>query len=152
MCLKTHAKYVQFCRRQAKQAKEHRFLSPCPREHVIRAGLAIVATTTPVFLERAAAEQRSLFYTAAELRMSYQNVINNRFYQRRNEYELLLLFRQHQQKIHLATVQETANSSAYNHIFDFQRRGPPQRGHGNCCRFATSPTGVHQGALIYLDK
>ena len=43
------------------------FLSRRPRRNVVRAGLAIAAAT--VFLERAAAEQRSIFYTAAaELR------------------------------------------------------------------------------------
>ena len=30
-------------------------------------------------------------------------------------------------KMYLATVQETANSSAWNHIFNFQRRGPCRR-------------------------
>ena len=29
--------------------------------------------------------------------------------------------------MYLTTVQETANSSACNHIFNFQRRGPPRR-------------------------
>ena len=35
--------------------------------------------------------------------------------------------RREQYKIYLATVQETTNSSAWNHMFNFQRRGPPRR-------------------------
>ena len=45
-----------------------------------------------------------------------------------DEYGLLLILRRQQKiKIYLATVQETANSSAWNHIFNFRRRGPPRR-------------------------
>ena len=39
--------------------------------------------------------------------------------------QLLLLL--HQQKIYLAAVQKTVNSSAWNQFFNFQRRGPPRR-------------------------
>ena len=47
-----------------------RFLSRCPRWHLVRAGLAIAAAT--VFLDGAAEEQRSTLYTAvaAELRVN----------------------------------------------------------------------------------
>ena len=86
---------------------------------------------------------------AAELRATkiLQSIIKKTFlyikrrkpgiwYHTSTSYELLFLLQQ--RKIYLAEVQETANSSAYSHIFNFQRRGPPQRrGHGNCCRFAT---------------
>ena len=45
--------------------------------HLVRAGLAIAAAA--VFLNRAAEEQRSTFYTAvaAELRMSYEIMLKN---------------------------------------------------------------------------
>ena len=52
---------------------------------------------------------------------------------------------------YLASVRETANSSAWNHIFKFQQRGPPRRRARNCCRFAIL-TKVHQGAHICLAK
>ena len=39
---------------------------------------------------------------------------------------LLFLLRQHS-KIHLATVQRTANSSAWNHILKLRRGGPDER-------------------------
>ena len=49
------------------RATEVRFLSRCPRRHLVRAGLAIAAAT--LFLDTAAEVQRSKFYTvAAELR------------------------------------------------------------------------------------
>ena len=59
------------------RATEVRFLSRCPRMHLVRAGLAIAAAA--VFLNRAAEEQRSTFYTAvaAELRMSYEIMLKN---------------------------------------------------------------------------
>ena len=74
------------------------------------AGLAIAAA--PAFLERAVGEQQSIHYTdAAELRPSKisppQNVSKN--------------------EGSLATIQETAISSAWNHIFHIQQRGPPRR-------------------------
>ena len=56
----------------------------------------------------------------------------------RNEYQV----RREHQKIYLATVQETANSSAWNHIFNFQRRGPPRRRArkllSRCCTHGTA--------------
>ena len=105
------------------RATELRFSSRCPRRHLVHADLAIAAAT--VFLDRAAEEQIT-FYTdcccCIAIRVSYQITFKRKLV----SYELLLVLKQ-QFKIYLATVQETANSSAWNHISNFQRRGPPPR-------------------------
>ena len=71
-------------RRQSKHANELRFPSRLPRRHVVRAGLAITAAT--MFLERAAAEQRSIFCAAAaELRATKISVLFNNVSKKRNK-------------------------------------------------------------------
>ena len=81
-----------------------------------------------MFLERAAAEQQSTFYTAAAevpaTKVSFEeNIWKNRrepgIWYHTYEYELLLLLQQ--QRICLATVQETANPRTWNHTSIFRR-------------------------------
>ena len=80
----TVAKYISYCSRRTclvlvfqksglllplaptveTRATYVRFFSRCPRRHLVRAGLAIAATTA-VLLDSAAEEQRSTFYTVA---------------------------------------------------------------------------------------
>ena len=62
-------------------------------------------------------------------------------------YRLRSSFSSYSGKKHLATVQETENSSAWNHIFDLHRQGPPRRTVKVMSLFDTL-TGVHQGAHI----
>ena len=54
-------------------------------------------------------------------------------------------------KKNLDTVQETANSSDWNHVFKFRRRGRDERRSRKFCHFATQ-TGAHQWAHIYIAK
>ena len=103
------------------RATELRFSSRCPRRHLVHGGLAIAAAT--VFLDRATEEEQSTFYTdCCCCRPTYE--LPNHL-KKKVSYELLLVLQQ--SKMYLTTVQETANSSACNHIFNFQRRGPPRR-------------------------
>ena len=127
------------------RATELRISSRCPRRHLVRAGLAIAAAT--VFLDRAAQEQRSTFYTGCCCRATYE--LANHFlklvrrtsscsFYSSKEYTWL------QYKKSQNQVPRTAFST-----FDNEVR--LEGGHGNCCRLATL-TGVHQGAPICLAK
>ena len=68
------------------RATEFRFLSRCPRRHLVRAGLAIAAAT--VFLDTAAEVQRSQFYTVAAKLRTYDLPKKTG---KKSTYELLLL-------------------------------------------------------------
>ena len=101
-------------------------------------------------MDRAAEEQRSTFYpVAAELRMNYQITKIKIKLARKNTYEPLLLLQQ--QQLFLATVKKgqiQAPGTTFSTLSDEVRL---ERGHGNCCRFATL-TELHQGAHIFLAK
>ena len=97
-------------RRQSKHATELRFASRCPRRHLVHAGRAIAAAT--VFLDRAAEEQSTFYTDFCCCRATYELPSHKKA----PDHSTAV-------KIYLATVQEIANSSAWNHIFKFRRQG-----------------------------
>ena len=118
-----------------------------------------------VFMDRAAEEQRSTFYTAdaAELCASY--LLNNISYLVQNKiksgtYEHVRSTYEHVRSTYEYEFYSSKNILGYstrneNHApgTTFSNFGVEvwMGGHGNCCRFATL-TGVHQGARISLAK
>ena len=102
------------------RSTELRFSSRCPRRHLVHAGLAIAAAT--VFLDRAAEEQTTLYTDCCCCRAKYD--LPNHFLK-----TAIIRAPARSTAVNniLSYSTRNGNSSAWNHIFNFQRRGPPRR-------------------------
>ena len=117
MCFQTSAFVLPIAPTVETRATQLRFLSRCPRWHLVRTGLAIAAATVRSWIEQRKSNgaQSTLLLQSYVWSTTLKKNGTTSTYERAPGPTAV--------KTYLTTVQEKANSSAWNHIFKFRRRG-----------------------------